>query len=370
MTIKALERNSRMPAISVIIPNYNTEKFIASTIESVLNQTFSDFELIIVDDGSSDNSVAVIQSYAAKDPRIQLVENPHKGLSHTRMDGLSKASGEWINYMDSDDLIHSKTLELMMRCASDPSVDMIQIRHSDFSETSELNLQSEQSDSPHSEICTGKESFEFSRGHVPNYAIKAGPWGKLYRRTLFEKPEIVQWLHEAGQKFPYNYFNDFSLIPLLQYFSREVILLDIILYYHRVHPGNISANPYVGPTHYERVQVVDAMIQFYEAHNFQTGIYVNITNYFLFILSYWYKGWLTDRGSAMFLQNQADVSAFYKKYLHYLNEIPNPAWTSFGEKMVIKLWRFSKPLWVFLVGNLYFEKKYHYKQSLRDKGST
>lgn len=90
--------------ISVTMPAYNAERFIAEAVESILNQTFRDFELIIVNDGSTDGTLAIAESYAAKDDRVTVVSQPNGGISAARNRGLSVAKGEWIAVMDSDDV--------------------------------------------------------------------------------------------------------------------------------------------------------------------------------------------------------------------------------------------------------------------------
>jgi len=91
-----------MPKISVIIPAYNAEKTIRETIESVCKQTFSDFELIIINDGSKDKTLEIAQSI--KDKRIKVFCYENRGLSTARNRGISKANGEYIAFLDADDL--------------------------------------------------------------------------------------------------------------------------------------------------------------------------------------------------------------------------------------------------------------------------
>ena len=94
-----------MPVISVITASYNYENYISDTIKSVLAQTFSDWELIIVDDASSDNSVNIIKSFL-DDKRIKLIcHDKNKGLSETLKTGLKYAQGEWIAFLESDDIL-------------------------------------------------------------------------------------------------------------------------------------------------------------------------------------------------------------------------------------------------------------------------
>lgn len=94
----------RTPTISVVMPTYNREELLPRAIESILNQTYEDFEFIIVDDGSTDNSVALIQSYQKQDKRIRLVQNEkNKGISYSRNRGMDEAKGRYVAIMDSDD---------------------------------------------------------------------------------------------------------------------------------------------------------------------------------------------------------------------------------------------------------------------------
>ena len=95
--------------VSVIIPSYNSEKYIGETLESVCAQTYSDFEVLVMNDCSKDRTAEIVDMYARKDPRIQLINLPgNKGVSHARNQGVEKASGEWIAFLDSDDSLNCR----------------------------------------------------------------------------------------------------------------------------------------------------------------------------------------------------------------------------------------------------------------------
>ena len=102
-----------MPQISVIVPVYNVENYICKCIDSILSQTFTDFEIIIVDDGSQDNSGAICDEYASKDERITVIHQKNQGQAASRNTGVAIAKGEWIHFVDSDDLIHPQMLEVL-----------------------------------------------------------------------------------------------------------------------------------------------------------------------------------------------------------------------------------------------------------------
>ncbi len=101
-----------MPKVSVIVPVYNAEKYLHRCIDSILAQTFTDFELILVDDGSADNSGKKCDDYAKKDSRIVVIHKENGGVSSARNKGIEVAQGEWISFVDSDDCITNDFLSL------------------------------------------------------------------------------------------------------------------------------------------------------------------------------------------------------------------------------------------------------------------
>ena len=100
------------PLISVIVPVYNVQKYLPMCLNSILAQTFKDFEVICVDDGSTDNSLTILQEYAAKDKRIKVIHQENQGLVGARKSGVRVAQGEYLCFVDSDDRIHPELLEI------------------------------------------------------------------------------------------------------------------------------------------------------------------------------------------------------------------------------------------------------------------
>ena len=125
--------------ISIIIPCYNSEKYLAACMDSVLAQTFEDFEAILIDDGSKDNTLKVAQSYAQKDARVRVYAKKNGGVSAARNLGLDHARGEWITFVDSDDLLPEDALESLLSGASD-AVDMVVCAHETFDETGKREI--------------------------------------------------------------------------------------------------------------------------------------------------------------------------------------------------------------------------------------
>lgn len=111
--------------VSVVIPVYNVEKYLAECVDSVLGQSYQDYEIILVDDGSPDNCPAICDSYAARDPRVRVIHRENGGLSAARNTGLAAARGEYIYFLDSDDYIEPTALADLVATAQQEQADVV-----------------------------------------------------------------------------------------------------------------------------------------------------------------------------------------------------------------------------------------------------
>lgn len=103
-----------MDIVSIIVPVYNSSSYVSKTIDSILNQTYKYFELILIDDGSTDSSLTILKSYEKKDNRIKVISKTNEGTSSTRNLGISIAKGKYISFIDSDDWIENDMIEIML----------------------------------------------------------------------------------------------------------------------------------------------------------------------------------------------------------------------------------------------------------------
>lgn len=108
---KSLQVNSMSDLVSIITPCYNGAKYISETIESVINQTYSNWEMFVIDDGSKDNSSEIIENYVKKDDRIRLIRQENKGCAAARNNGIKNANGRYIALLDADDVWHDNFLD-------------------------------------------------------------------------------------------------------------------------------------------------------------------------------------------------------------------------------------------------------------------
>ena len=178
-----------MAIFSIIVPVYNTEKYLPQCVSSVLGQTFRDFELLLIDDESPDGSGALCDSYAEKDPRVRVIHQKNGGLSNARNSGLTAASGEYILFLDSDDYWHrADALEAIDREFTTTGADVVLLKHHTLNvETGELL---ESSDTLTPEMFAERSYGEQLSMCVSTQLYDTCAWNKAFRRSLMDKKDL------------------------------------------------------------------------------------------------------------------------------------------------------------------------------------
>lgn len=196
-----------MAMVSVIVPVYNVEKYLHRCVDSILAQTFTDFELILVDDGSPDNCGAICDDYAQKDLRVHVIHQENQGQAAARNRAVAEASGEWIHFVDSDDIIHPQMLEILYCAAVENHAN---ISMCGVLESEEIPETFYSTPNRHTRVYDmDEESMEDLLEHGEHrYWIACG---KLIKKEIvqrlpftngriYEDNAIVcQWLYEAGK---------------------------------------------------------------------------------------------------------------------------------------------------------------------------
>lgn len=208
--------------ISVIIPVYNVSAYLSQCLESVLRQTYKDLEIILVDDGSKDNSGMLCDEYAAKDSRIKVIHKENGGLSDARNFGTAQASGGWIFYLDSDDWMANNTLETLLQYAEINNCDAVQ-GGMYYAYPNHLLKRKEKPSTVLSRNAAMKELIINDR--VKNFA-----WGKLYRTEL-----VKDILFPKGKFFEDCYWQHLVIDRVNRYG-----IIDTPLLYYRQRPDSIS----------------------------------------------------------------------------------------------------------------------------------
>nr|WP_313062321.1 glycosyltransferase family 2 protein [Moraxella sp. CTOTU49097] len=176
-----------MPKISVILPVYNVEQYIAKSIHSVLNQSYIDFELIVVIDGSKDNSEVIAREFEKTDLRVKVYTKPNGGLSDARNYGLNVATGEFIYFLDSDDWIEPNLLEDNIKMLEDKNLDFIVFGfYQDNVDSNEQLIENIPHIPENNEWINGEPIyFTPYMLNILGYA-----WNKIYRKGYLDKHQI------------------------------------------------------------------------------------------------------------------------------------------------------------------------------------
>lgn len=217
-----------MPEISVIVPVYNTAPFLEECLGSIAAQTFPDFEAILVDDGSTDSSASIAGEFVKKNSRFRLVRQHNMGLSEARNTGIRNAQGNWITFVDSDDVLAPDFLKTLWQAAIKMNVPVVASGKIAFA------YQAPQQKFGHgtSRKISSEEALvrAFYQNAIPDFSA----WNKLYKKSLWE-----------NRIFPPGiYFEDMATIPAVLLEAAYVGICNAPLYFYRKHPTSILASPY------------------------------------------------------------------------------------------------------------------------------
>ena len=204
--------------LSIIVPVYKVEKQLEQCIRSILNQSFTNFELILVDDGSPDKCGEICDEYEKKDKRIKVIHKKNGGLSDARNAGLDIAKGKYIGFVDSDDIIHPEMYERMYNFINKYNVDIVQCKFKKFKSIEDINKLSNINNT-NIEYYTSKEAI---MDMIDNNKINVNTWNKLYKRELFE-----------NERFPKGKIHEDEFLTYkLMYKSNKVAYINEELYYY------------------------------------------------------------------------------------------------------------------------------------------
>ena len=273
-----------MPKVSIIIPVYNSETYINRCIDSVLSQSFKDFEIVAVNDGSTDNSLSLLQEYA-KMPNFVLVTQQNSGPAIARNTGINVSSGEYIMFIDSDDFIETDYVKNYVSAIENSSLDVVMGGYKKI---------------------TG-EHIDFMRcpnGGVFSKYLITGPVSKIYKKSFIEQHKILFPDTTASEDV---YFNSLVIKN-----NAKIGYIKDTGYYYYFNPVSISNTAHKGFS--ENVNILDLM----HSINFKEIQDIDVHRYFIIRYIIWYL-----------LYAGKDVTpdkfiAEYKKYFSWLNiNIPN-----------------------------------------------
>lgn len=244
---------SNQELVSIIIPIYNVKPYLQMCMDSVLRQSYSNLEIILVNDGSTDGSEEIAERYIERDKRVSLIHQVNMGLSAARNTGIRKSTGKYIYLLDSDDMLHPQAIESMVYLMQKECGDIV-IGNFKYIEEEENPLQSIPIDLSRIEdlntkrVLTGKD-FLLETGNLLNVVA----WGKLYKRETFDLIEYpVGRLHED------RYVTYKILYPLT-----KVVVIEEQHYYYRKRNNSITSQKNMERRIRDTLAAYEEAIEFY-----------------------------------------------------------------------------------------------------------
>lgn len=216
-----------MPAkISVIIPVYNAEKYLCQCLDSIINQSFKDIEIICINDGSTDSSAQILSKYANSDPRIKLITQQNRGQALTRNIGIDIAEGEFIAFFDADDWLELNCLEKAFNALNNTDCDFLAFRY---------NFKDCARDVIYYQSRVSKQILTSERDRLALVIFYSFPvWNKLYR---------LDFLRNNNLKFPAGLiFEDINFTITSSLLAKKIITIPDYLYNYRLNPKSTTAN--------------------------------------------------------------------------------------------------------------------------------
>lgn len=223
-----------MVKISVIIPVYNAEEFLDEAINSVLNQTLSDIELVCVNDGSKDNSLAMLKDFAKKDERIKLIDQENAGCGAARNRALEDATGDYIYFFDPDDYILPNTFEELYNNAINNDSDLVIFKIARFKDKNDIDYSIPGFEFEKVFKNVDFDNFTFDYHDAKPFVMNASfaPWTKLYKKSFLDKYDDF--------RFPTNIaFDDapFHIQSMLR--ASNISYIPKFFYFYRFNPNSI-----------------------------------------------------------------------------------------------------------------------------------
>lgn len=216
--------------VSVIVPIYKVEKYICRCVDSIINQTYHNLEIILVDDGSPDGCPAICDEYAKRDERITVIHQKNKGLSAARNSGLEKASGNYIFFVDSDDFINENVIKVMVEAAEEKNADLVLCNYICVDEQGN-ELKNKYVKKLGKEVLNSRDVLAQSCEGGREVFVVA--WNKLYKRELWTDYRYpLGKLHE----------DEFAFCPIMSQ-CNTIISTGYTGYYYVQRSGSIMSSP-------------------------------------------------------------------------------------------------------------------------------
>lgn len=339
--------------LSIIIPVYNGARFLRDTLESVRAQTYKNFELILVNDGSTDSTPDICDEYVQKDDRIKAYHQKKEGKSKAMEYGYNMACPHTsIAFLDGDDIFAVDMFENMMKY-KDYDIVQVCFRHVN---TERILKYKWKSDSPIIEFMSGEELLYRYFYPDKNSGGIGYLWGMLINRNFYKRMEPV--MKKAENTLPQNYMSNVYCVPRFLLNTKKAVLLNKVYILHRISKYTDSRSIKPNALHYESALANQMNLEYYEQMGCKFAYDKQIVGFYLVILKIWYQTVTSEADREKCEKNTAMVLKYYKEYYKRLKMVKCKSLREILEKSSIKLFGFNKTLWKITVGKFRYGLMY------------
>ena len=218
-----------MHKISIIIPIYNAEKYLPHCLESIINQTYHNVEIILINDGSTDSCPQICEDYAQNDKRVKVIHKENGGLSDARNAGLKIANGDFISFVDNDDILSISFCDRLVQIALQNDADIVECSFKKFLDEDQIDKNSIISQGS-IEVYSTERALEL----LMREYFKQMVWNKLYKKEVIQNLDFPKGKMNEDEFWTYKVFGN----------SKTIVKLSDCLYFYRQHPESMMGKSY------------------------------------------------------------------------------------------------------------------------------
>lgn len=262
------------PLISVIVPVYNVEKYLKQCIDSIINQTYKNLEIILVNDGSKDNSGIICDEYSKKDSRIKVIHQENKGASVARNRGIKESKGEYISFIDSDDFITNDMLDILLSMCIEnqcgiSKCETIDIKDRNMPKVSRSN-----------NVKVYDSNYILNDIYEKKPIFNPAPCNKLYKRNLFDKIKFEEGI----------IYEDEAIMCQLIFYAQKIAITNDILYCYFLSPKSVMRSSF-SEKRFDILKAFEIRMKFLRDKNLNDIYLKTQVRYSYFISNLYYNLW-------------------------------------------------------------------------------
>lgn len=331
---------NKIGVVSIVVPVYNERRYLKECIDSIINQTYKNLEIVLVDDGSTDGTSKDCDFFQMTDKRIKVIHKKNEGLSAARITGLENVTGEWIFFMDDDDVISPYTIETLVFQFSE-DIDIVSAGRID-KEDGDYNWKKP----------IGIDKIKLSGNEVVELIPKDKQktiitplWGKIYRTDFLKSIDLLQFKKEC----PTIFFEDVLMTPIIFSKAKTICVVKEKLYLHREVKTSISRSAKLSSFYYEQIYSGNFLLEYSKRNNLMSYYKYQLKIYINSIL----RIYILAEGE-YFNKYEDSIIKYYNMYLKdyiWISDEPSI------KKIIFLCFKYNPVQWRRLCRRLYFIKK-------------